>query len=94
MLSSRIGSCEPQHFFTPADDVRQSGAPDNFSTETPQSLHIEHCKEPYHASNKHDLDEQILNFLTKRRSRFVLPMNRGNSLGSTWVHLWSDQFVI
>ncbi|KAF8327380.1 uncharacterized protein EI90DRAFT_2928220, partial [Cantharellus anzutake] len=29
----------------------QLGVPDNFSTETPESLHIQMCKNPYKASN-------------------------------------------
>ncbi len=37
-----------QHFM---DDVQSGGTPDNFSTETPESLHISMCKVPYHASN-------------------------------------------
>lgn len=66
------GSRDPPHFQIPKlhalphliDDARRSGAPDNFSTETPESLHIENCKEPWRASNKHDVDDQILNYLT------------------------------
>jgi hypothetical protein len=41
----------------------QLGVPDNFSTETPKSLHIRMCKEPYKASNCRDFDHQILNYL-------------------------------
>ena len=41
----------------------QLGAPNNFSTETPESLHICMCKDPYRASNCCDFDHQILNYL-------------------------------
>ena len=41
----------------------QLGVPDNFSTETPESLHIQMCKDPYKVSNHHDFDCQILNYL-------------------------------
>ena len=66
------GSRDPPNFQIPKlhalphliDDTRRSGAPDNFSTETPESLHIESCKEPWRASNKREVDEQILNYLT------------------------------
>ena len=37
-----------QHFM---DDIRSGGTPDNFSTETPESLHISMCKVPYCALN-------------------------------------------
>ena len=68
------GSRNPPHFHIPKlhalphlmDDTRRSGTPDNFSTETPESLHIENCKDPWRASNRRDVDEQILNFLTIR----------------------------
>ena len=41
----------------------QLSVPDNFSTETPESLHIKMCKEPYKATNCHKYDHQILNYL-------------------------------
>ena len=41
----------------------QLRVPDNFLTETPESLHISMCKEPYRASNHHDFDSQILGYL-------------------------------
>jgi len=41
----------------------QLGVPDNFSTETPESLHIKMCKEPYNATNRRNYDPQILNYL-------------------------------
>ena len=41
----------------------QLGVPDNFSTETPESLHIKMCKEPYKATNHCEYDCQILNYL-------------------------------
>ena len=37
-----------QHFM---DDIWSGGTPDNFSTETPESLHISMCKVPYHTLN-------------------------------------------
>ena len=49
-----------QHF---VGDVHSGGPPDNFTTETPESLHINMCKEPYNASNRCDYDTQILNYL-------------------------------
>ncbi len=45
------------------DNVQSGGTPDNFSTEMPESLHIDMCKMPYHASNHHEFDKQILNYL-------------------------------
>ena len=44
------------------ENCYQLGVPDNFSTETPELLHIQMCKDPYKASN-HDFDHQILNYL-------------------------------
>ncbi len=41
----------------------QLGVPNNFSTETPESLHIKMCKEPYKATNHCEYDCQILNYL-------------------------------
>jgi hypothetical protein len=57
------------------DDIRRSGTPDNFSTEVPESLHIETCKDPYAASNKREFAEQILAYIDRqekiqRRSAF------------------------
>src|SRR5260370_41351281 len=49
-----------QHFM---DDVQSGGTPNNFSTETPESLHIDMCKMPYCASNCHEFNKQILNYL-------------------------------
>ncbi len=49
-----------RHFM---DDVRSGGTPDNFSTETPESLHIDMCKIPYRASNHREFNKQILNYL-------------------------------
>jgi hypothetical protein len=31
--------------------------------ETPESLHIEMCKDPYRATNRREYDEQIINYL-------------------------------
>jgi hypothetical protein len=45
------------------DDIPRSGTPDNFSTKSPESLHIETCKESYDSTNKRDIDGQILNYL-------------------------------
>ena len=44
-------------------NTQSGGTPDNFSTETPKSLHIDMCKIPYCASNHHESDKQILNYL-------------------------------
>jgi hypothetical protein len=49
-----------QHFI---GDITTGGTPNNSSTETPESLHIEMCKEPYLASNHCEYDKQILNYL-------------------------------
>ncbi len=49
-----------QHF---VGDVHSGGPPDNFTTEMPKLLHINMCKEPYNASNRHEYDTQILNYL-------------------------------
>src|SRR5260370_37922814 len=65
------GSQESGHFHIPklhalwhfVDNIHSGGIPDNCSTETPESLHIQMCKDPYGASNHHDYDKQILNYL-------------------------------
>ena len=65
------GACESTHFQIPklhglqhfVGDVHSGRPPDNFTTETPKSLHINMCKEPYNASNHHKYDTQILNYL-------------------------------
>src|SRR5260370_5011430 len=65
------GSQESHHFRIPklhalwhfVDDIHSGGTPDNCSTKTPKSLHIQMCKDPYGASNHHDYDKQILNYL-------------------------------
>ncbi|KAF8330563.1 uncharacterized protein EI90DRAFT_2848256, partial [Cantharellus anzutake] len=49
-----------QHFIS---DITMGGTPNNSSTETLESLHIEMCKEPYLASNHCGYDKQILNYL-------------------------------
>src|SRR5258708_27952006 len=49
-----------QHFI---HDVHSGGTPENCSTETPESLHIQMCKDPYEASHHCDYDEQILSYL-------------------------------
>src|SRR5260370_14305053 len=41
----------------------QLGIPNNFSMETPESLHIKMCKDPYKASNHQEVDQQILSYL-------------------------------
>ena len=45
------------------ENTYQLGIPDNFLTETPESLHIKMCKEPYNATNRHNYNTQILNYL-------------------------------
>ena len=45
------------------ENLYQLGVPDNFSTKTPESLHIQMCKDPYKASNHCNFDCQILNYL-------------------------------
>ncbi|KAF8324178.1 uncharacterized protein EI90DRAFT_2935235, partial [Cantharellus anzutake] len=65
------GACEASHFRIPklhglqhfVDDVIVGGPPDNFSMETPESLQLEMCKDPYHATNRCEYDEQIINHL-------------------------------
>src|SRR5260370_38519431 len=65
------GSQEPCHFRIPKlhalqhfiHDVHSGGTPENCSTKTPESLHIQMCKDPYEASNCHDYDKQILSYL-------------------------------
>ncbi|KAF8314385.1 uncharacterized protein EI90DRAFT_2830623, partial [Cantharellus anzutake] len=65
------GACQAGHFRIPKlhglrhfiDDTISGGTPDNFSTETPESLHVEMCKDPYCASNRHEYGEQIINYL-------------------------------
>src|SRR5258708_271984 len=49
-----------QHFI---HDVHSGGTPENCSTKTPESLHIQMCKDPYEASNCHNYDKQILSYL-------------------------------
>src|SRR6266436_1820896 len=65
------GSQEPCHFHIPKlhalwhfiHDVHSGGTPENCSTETPESLHIQMHKDPYEASNHCDYDKQILSYL-------------------------------
>src|SRR5258706_12924955 len=65
------GSQELCHFRIPKlhalwhfiHDVHSGGTPENCSTETPESLHIQMCKDPYEASNHHNYDKQILSYL-------------------------------
>ncbi len=45
------------------ENLYQLSVPDNFSTKTPESLHIQMCKDPYKASNHCNFDCQILNYL-------------------------------
>ena len=45
------------------ENTYQLSVPDNFSTETPESLHIKMCKEPYNATNHCNYNTQILNYL-------------------------------
>ena len=45
------------------DDIQSGGTPNNFSMEMPELLHIDMCKMPYCASNCHEFNKQILNYL-------------------------------
>ena len=88
------GSCNPPHFHIPKlhtlphlmDNTHQSGTPDNFSTETPESLHIENCKDPWRASNRRDVDEQILNFLTIREKISLCASYKSWKLSGGQIH--------
>ena len=68
----------------------QLGIPDNFSTETPESLHIQMCKEPYKASNCRDFDCQILNYLDVQDCLMLChsyKQNRDSSTGTPGLGL-------
>ncbi|KAG1860865.1 hypothetical protein F4604DRAFT_1882598 [Suillus subluteus] len=47
------------------------GAADGFNTELPERLHIDFAKDAYHATNKHDYEEQMVLWLQHQEAVFL-----------------------
>ncbi|QRW10718.1 hypothetical protein RhiLY_09717 [Ceratobasidium sp. AG-Ba] len=48
-----------------ADDIRELGTPDGYSTETPEHLHIIYVKIPWRMSNRRDPFPQMINYVRR-----------------------------